>query len=283
MTDCLCKQAYGRLGFALLFMELNIPAYFCRQSVTNLIIIVLFSQRWNYLNINWYLMKEKMQWNDLCDAMLWSLLLYWLLKEIHVKTKAMWCILSSEVPGKTNHAMINIHMTAVFRFIKIGLSSRANMTHMKSYGNIHVNFMWNSVIHEFHWGKKFTWISYFFHVNFVHKFCLVNFTWRWILVIFTLKNMIIKCIFMWISPVVILSVYTYRYTDIELDRVYMYMLNITVLIYCSYLSRVEWLLTFRTSVQPCSTSGVCPPMTKLWRLRIWNQVFQLPEIEKFCF
>ena len=125
-------------------------------------------------------------------------------------------------------------------------------------------------------GKKlFTWITFtfFLYVNTTHIFCHVIFTWRWIHMIFTIK--------MWISQIAILPVYTYRYTDIEWNRVHI-KLNVTVVFFfcCSCLRQVEWLLTFRTSVRPCSTSGVCPPTTKLWRSRTWNQVFQLPEIVK---
>ena len=110
---------------------------------------------------------------------------------------------------------------ADFRFIKIGLSTRAKIPHVK--------FIWKYLSFKFH--VKFSWISleknyshelhshFFLYVNTTHIFCHVIFTWRWIHMIFTIK--------MWISQIAILPVYTYRYTDIEWNRVHI-KLKITV-------------------------------------------------------
>ena len=146
LTDCLCKQAYGRLGFALRFMDLNIPAYFHRHAVSNkLDNLFCFVKDEIVLNVNWYLIKKKMQWNDIPDATLHSLLLYWLFKEIREPCDA-FC------PVKTQAKQIMIwwiYMSADFRFIKIGLSTRAKIPHVK--------FIWKYLSFKFH--VKFSWIS----------------------------------------------------------------------------------------------------------------------------
>ena len=127
-------------------------------------------------------------------------------------------------PVKTQAKQIMIwwiYMSADFRFIKIGLSTRAKIPHVK--------FIWKYLSFKFH--VKFSWISleknyshelhshFFLYVNTTHIFCHVIFTWRWIHMIFTIK--------MWISQIAILPVYTYRYTDIEWNRVHI-KLKITV-------------------------------------------------------
>ena len=137
--------------------------------------------------------------------------------------------------------------------------------------------MWNS--HEFHWKKiiHMNYIHIFLYVNTTHIFCHVIFTWRWINMIFTLKNMIIKCEFHK------LQFCLYIHTGIQILNGIEYILSWMlrwVFFCCSCLRQVEWLLTFQISGRPCSTSGVCPPTTKLWRSRTWNQVFQLPATVK---